>query len=405
MENHGGDDSSSHTLIRTRDQLIVPGKTKAQTKSEETTLTLENLLADLMGILEHLFPDPKDAPSLVVSRELRAGRLPWSRSSRPMVTVTSHLLRVLLSPTPLLTHCCSFLHPRYSAIIRRASTSQLSRIPLARCLSSVWSLPALLIELVTLSSSFAAHPQLMGHSMGAAPILAAVPLLQKKGYTVPGIIVLDVVEGEPGAPIPHCPFRDATRRGGLQLTVWPWRRHRRRILAAHERYPVFSAHIIPIRRRRDPLAVSGVGLRLRAYRSQGPAAIPTSASSGIPNTRRGIEGIPADVNFRCSLHSSSIRNATSARVSVPSYLTPSPDETDPGPQGKQVWRTDLLATEPYWAGERRRFIPSHPSFLVHFASPTGVKPTKHPFGRGCSSGIRCCWIDALTRATQNGGAV
>ena len=32
--------------------------------------------------------------------------------------------------------------------------------------------------------------------MGAAPVTAAVPELQKKGYKVPGVIVLDVVEGE-----------------------------------------------------------------------------------------------------------------------------------------------------------------------------------------------------------------
>lgn len=36
----------------------------------------------------------------------------------------------------------------------------------------------------------------MGHSMGAAPILRAAPLLQDKGYKVAGVIVLDVVEGE-----------------------------------------------------------------------------------------------------------------------------------------------------------------------------------------------------------------
>ncbi|GFZ48458.1 Protein phosphatase methylesterase 1 [Saitozyma sp. JCM 24511] len=156
------------------------GKTKSQTKSEETTLTLEKLLEDLMGILEHLFPDPKDAPSLV----------------------------------------------------------------------------------------------LMGHSMGAAPILAAIPLLQKKGYSVPGIIVLDVVEG-----------------------------------TAVESLPLMKGIL---------------------------SSRPTSFRSVVDA-------------IHWHLHSSSIRNATSARVSVPSYLTPSPDETDPGPQGKQIWRTDLLATEPYWA--------------------------------------------------------
>jgi protein phosphatase methylesterase 1 len=32
--------------------------------------------------------------------------------------------------------------------------------------------------------------------MGAAPILSAAPLLQQKGYSIPGVIVLDVVEGE-----------------------------------------------------------------------------------------------------------------------------------------------------------------------------------------------------------------
>ncbi len=39
--------------------------------------------------------------------------------------------------------------------------------------------------------------------------------------------------------------------------------------------------------------------------------------------------------------SGTIRNETSARVSVPSIVVPAGD--------KQVWRTDLLATEPYWA--------------------------------------------------------
>jgi hypothetical protein len=32
--------------------------------------------------------------------------------------------------------------------------------------------------------------------MGAAPILSASPILQQKGYRVPGVIVLDVVEGQ-----------------------------------------------------------------------------------------------------------------------------------------------------------------------------------------------------------------
>lgn len=31
--------------------------------------------------------------------------------------------------------------------------------------------------------------------MGAAPVVSAAPELQKKGYTIPGVVVLDVVEG------------------------------------------------------------------------------------------------------------------------------------------------------------------------------------------------------------------
>jgi protein phosphatase methylesterase 1 len=38
--------------------------------------------------------------------------------------------------------------------------------------------------------------QLLGHSMGASPIISSAPVLQKLGYKVVGVIVLDVVEGE-----------------------------------------------------------------------------------------------------------------------------------------------------------------------------------------------------------------
>lgn len=31
--------------------------------------------------------------------------------------------------------------------------------------------------------------------MGAAPVVSAAPELQKKGYIIPGVVVLDVVEG------------------------------------------------------------------------------------------------------------------------------------------------------------------------------------------------------------------
>ena len=36
----------------------------------------------------------------------------------------------------------------------------------------------------------------MGHSMGAGPVLSASPELQKLSYSVSGVVVIDVVEGE-----------------------------------------------------------------------------------------------------------------------------------------------------------------------------------------------------------------
>lgn len=70
----------------------------------------------------------------------------------------------------------------------------------------------------------------------------------------------------------------------------------------------------------------------------------------------GSESLLYAFSARClsqnnSIASASIRNETSARISVPSYLTPSPDVTDPGPQGTQIWRADLGATQNYWMGE------------------------------------------------------
>jgi hypothetical protein len=138
-------------------------------------------------------------------------------------------------------------------------------------------------------------PQLMGHSMGAAPILAAVPLLQKKGYTVPGIIVLDVVEGEQAhryvaianchqCETPSFSSRDHTVCSPW-LTVWPCRRHRCRVVAAHERYPVFSPCVIPLRCRRHPLAVSGVEHHVLGHERHTiilPSRFPITPDSFIP---------------------------------------------------------------------------------------------------------------------------
>ncbi|KAL1413723.1 Protein phosphatase methylesterase 1 [Vanrija albida] len=113
---------------------------------------------------------------------------------------------------------------------------------------------------------------LLGHSMGAAPVLSAAPALQNLGYTVCGVAVLDVVEG-----------------------------------TAIEALPLMKGII-----------------------QKRPASFP-SVSAAIA----------------WHLNSGSIRNATSARVSVPSYVVPA---ASGGPDDKQVWRTNLLSTEPFWEG-------------------------------------------------------
>ncbi|WVQ81692.1 protein phosphatase methylesterase 1 [Cryptococcus sp. DSM 104549] len=152
------------------------------------------------------------------------------------------------------------------------------------------SLETLLADFLSIIEEMFSDPKiapsllLVGHSMGAAPILDAAPKLQKRGYTVPGVIVLDVVEGT----------------------------------------AIESLHL------------------MKSILSQRPTSF-TSVIDGI----------------HWHVSSNSIRNPESARVSVPHIIVPAPGE-DPGPGGKQVWRTDLLATEPYWEawykGLSQRFL-------------------------------------------------
>lgn len=132
---HGESYREWHNRIAQAEMSDDLGKSRTAPVEKEHDLTLNNLLHDLMGILEHMYPEPRSAPGLLVS---------WS----------SYIL------------------------YRRTST----------------------------------HLQLLGHSMGAAPILSAAPLLQKKGYTVSGVIVLDVVEGEPVMSL-TLPYRIADTSG------------------------------------------------------------------------------------------------------------------------------------------------------------------------------------------------
>jgi protein phosphatase methylesterase 1 len=197
------------------------GKTRSEGgKAKDADLSLPTLLADFLGIINHIWPEPKESPSLLVRPDLIQGH---------------HVLTV----------------------------------------------------------------QLLGHSMGAAPILSASPELQAKGYQVPGVIVLDVVEGGSQA------FAASTTDS----------RHRHGGPTDHEVHPSETPLILP------------VGCRCRALAVSSPASQITA-------------------RLICSVSSHSIRNAESARVSVPSYIVPESSHST-----RQVWRTDLLATEPFWAGE------------------------------------------------------
>jgi hypothetical protein len=79
----------------------------------------------------------------------------------------------------------------------------------------------------------------MGHSMGAGPILSASPELQKLGYSVSGVVVIDVVEG---GSQPRC-------RGLMS-------RNRSRGSTSYEIHHKQTTIILQIGRRCHPLAVS-----------------------------------------------------------------------------------------------------------------------------------------------------
>ena len=73
--------------------------------------------------------------------------------------------------------------------------------------------------------------------MGAAPVLSAAPLLQQKGYTIPGVIVLDVVEG-------------ASPPASLALATWATANHAhrdgRRGTPSDEVYSEQETGIVPL---------------------------------------------------------------------------------------------------------------------------------------------------------------
>lgn len=79
-----GHGTSASPLLRSRIEEV--GKTMSAGKKEDTDLALEMLLADFLGILEHLFPDVRTAPSLLVGTGLRHMTATGGRAANGLAT-------------------------------------------------------------------------------------------------------------------------------------------------------------------------------------------------------------------------------------------------------------------------------------------------------------------------------
>lgn len=125
------------------------------------------------------------------------------------------------------------------------------------------------------------------------------------------MIVLDVVEGKFTFSSPET----------LLTVVLAARRYRGRSSSVDEEHPIPTPYEIQIDGGSDSMAVS---------------------------TLAALSSTLLIVTHPSSISSGAVRNLESARVSVPSLLIPQPNRAE----GSQdvVWRTDLVATAPYWEG-------------------------------------------------------
>lgn len=145
----------------------------------------------------------------------------------------------------------------------------------------------------------------MGHSLGGSVCVRAVPLLLELKYKLTGVAVLDVVEGETG-PSLRSPTQPALPQN-LRLML--------------------SLICIPSCIR-DPLALQ-VSRKASSTSMDLHHLLSTRTKSGH------------------SVKTNAIRNPTSARISIPSILTPSTSGNPPAHR----WRTPLEDTAPYWTSE------------------------------------------------------
>lgn len=148
---------------------------------------------------------------------------------------------------------------------------------------------------------------LVGHSMGGSVVTSACNLIQKEVGNVVGVAVLDVVEGAP----PSCSRERSllTNAAGTALEALP---NMMQIVSAVPKH----------------------------FDSVEAAIEWQCAASSCPTLKQATDGCrPLH-----SLKTHTLNNQESARVSVPPLLVKGHTE------GQVVWRANLVATEPYWAG-------------------------------------------------------
>lgn len=180
---------------------------------------------------------------------------------------------------------------------------------------------------------------LLGHSMGAAPTLEAAPELQKRGYRVGGVIVLDVVEGSAMEALPLMPSIIASRPSSFA--------------SVEEAIEWQYVWLIP---------------------DLGPACY-------------------TDLLLVCvysSVSTQTLRSSTSARLSVPSILR----LIDPSsPSSRLTWKTDLLSSSPFWEswyrGLSAKFLGARSARMLVLA---GQDRMDQPLMIGQMQGGRCSFL-------------
>lgn len=163
---------------------------------------------------------------------------------------------------------------------------------------------------------------LIGHSLGGA-VVTDLAMSGELGDALLGYAVLDVVEGIHFRTF--CLLHLSSMLRSLPLITKARLRHRRP--PKHAILPLHPTQILSLHLIRHRMAVS-------APFTLFPSRFSHSPTNSTPSTR-----------------SRTIRNTTSARISVPSLLRQDLDpQGTPDAAKSWIWRTDLASTQPFWEG-------------------------------------------------------